>query len=132
MGEANIFTVGDAPVRVPEGNLQRQLSSGAFDPYHSELGDGKMAMLAARELRTGKEVPIPQETPPTDAERVFALMKELIALLRPSDEMRDQRDQRDQPDWKFDKRKNRWVQVVPKVEPPAKKKAAKAKRKKRR
>lgn len=129
MGKENIFTVGDAPVRVPEGNLQRQLSSGAFDPYHSELGDGKMAMLAAQELRTGKEVPIPQETPPTDAERVFALMKELIALLRPSDGMRDQRDQ---PDWKFDKRKNRWVQVVPKVKPPAKKKAAKAKRKKRR
>jgi hypothetical protein len=111
------------------GHLQTALAGGSFDPYHSELGDGRMAMLAAQELRTGEEVQIPVEHPPTDAERVFALMKELIALLAPKDEMRDQRDQ---PDWKFDKRKKRWVQVVPKVEPAKKKKAAKAKHKKRR
>lgn len=114
---------------LPMGNLQKALVGGAYDPYRGELGDGKMAMLAAQELITGKDVPIPVETTPTDAERVFALMKELISLLRPSDEMRDQRDQ---PDWKFDKRNNRWVQVVAKAEVPKKKAAKKVKRKKRR
>jgi len=82
-----------------------------------------MAKLAAQELRTGEDYPVPMEPErqPSDAEKILDLLKQIIRLAMPKDLVPDPNDK---PHWKF--RRGKWI------DPEAEKAKKKSKKKGRR